>query len=241
MNSGLLYLRSLIRECILLEDRGKLGDYVFADQRSDTPHEPNTPLEDQLASALERHYHGRPHALIPLVDELLASKEDYPEFFEPPRRYRKAYRTITIPEGMFSSVIGRQPNDEDRDGEIHVENGTTIGPYEGRNFFSWTLDPGIFYGLKKDWGSLYSTNWVKSRMGGKGYVMFLSALTDQNDFVMNPFEVRKTHIAGEFAYQMEVLGIGDIKLDLVSYFYFDDKMNPDLETQLISDAINAIT
>jgi hypothetical protein len=42
---------------------GHFGKYMFADQRTDVPDEPNTAEEDSLADALEKHYHGRPQEL----------------------------------------------------------------------------------------------------------------------------------------------------------------------------------
>lgn len=220
---------------------GHLGRYVFADQRDDTPPEPNTDEEDRLADALNKHYHGRPDALEPWIDELIQHKEDYPQFFEPPRRYKRAYRTLTIPVSAFLPIMGREPTQKDMDGEVHVDRGASVGPFGGRRFFSWTLDPGIFYGLKREWGSLFSTNWVKRKVGTAGFVMFVSAKTDSNQFVINPKAITKTDIAGEFAYQMEVLGVDDIKLDEVSYFYFDDASDIHRERELIKAAITAIT
>lgn len=240
-------LREFVRT-VLSEERGAaqgpasghFGKYVFADQRDDVPPEPNTPEEDKLADALNQHYHGRPDALSGWIDELLAHKDDYPQFFEPPRRYKKAYRTMTVPASVFADVMGRAATEEDMDGDVHVDRGSSVGPYKGRRFFSWALDPGVFFGLRKEWGSLFGTDWVKKSIGKGGFVMFLSARTDANDFVLNPLKMRKTDIAGEFAYQMEVLGVGDIALDDVSYFYFHDKTEVDDEPEKIRDAVEAI-
>lgn len=193
-----------------------------------------------MATALDAHFHGRPAQLEDWIDEILLHKEDYPQFFSPPGRYRKAYRTMTVPTSVFADVMGRQPTEADMDGEVHVDRGTSVGPYGGRRFFSWTLDPGIFFGLKRDWGSLYSTDWVRKKIGQAGFVMFLSAPVDSNQFVLNPLKIKKTDIAGEFAYQMEVLGVDDIILGDVSYFYFHDRSAADEEHDLIKDAVDAI-
>lgn len=219
---------------------GHFGRYVFADQRKDVPPEPNTPEEDELATAFDRHFHGRPDALVPWIDELLDHREDYPQFFSPPQRYKKAYRTLTVPESAFADIMGRPPTEEDKDGEVHVDKGASVGAFGGRRFFSWTLDPGIFYGLKKDWGSFFATDWVKRKVGQAGFVMFISARTDSNAFLLNPLKMRRTELGGQFGYQMEVLGVDDIKLDDVSYFYFDDRAVAEAETEKIHDAVEAI-
>lgn len=235
------YVRSVLREERAQGPAsGHLGRFVFADQRDDVPPEPNTPEEDKIATALDQHYHGRPAALEGWIDELLAHKDDYPQFFAPPGRYKNAYRTLTVPESAFSDIMGREPTAADKDGEVHVDQGTSVGPFGGRRFFSWTLDPGIFFGLKKDWGSLYSTDWVKKKVGQSGFVMFLSAPVDSNQFVLNPLKIKKTDLGGEFAYQMEVLGVDDISLGDVSYFHFTDKSTAETEHELIKDAVEAI-
>jgi hypothetical protein len=242
-----LILREAIREILLHEKTaapdgprdGEYGSYMFADQRDDVPDEPNTPQVQKIADALSLHFHGRPDTLAPWIDELIANKGDYRKFLMPPGHADKAFRTMTVSPSTFSTLF-KKPTEQDMDGEVHIMPGGSIGPYGGRNFFSWTLSADIFHGLKRDWGSLFSTNWVKRKVGAEGFVVFLSARVDQNEFLLNPLAMKRAGLAEEFGYQMEVIGVGDIKLDEVSYFYFDGTTSPELESTLIDEAINAI-
>jgi hypothetical protein len=218
---------------------GLFGNYVFADERKDAPKEPNTPEEKQIAKALYMQFHGRPDALAPWIDDLLANKDDYASFLSPPKQYKKAFRTMTIPKDIFEQMF-HKPTTKDMDGNVHLINGGSVGPYGNRNFFSWTLNPDIFYGLKKDWGSLFNTDWVQKKIGQDGFVVFLSANVDQNEFLLNPLKLKKTTLAGEFSYQMEVIAVGDVKLNSVSYFYYSKNTSPDMEAQLIKDAIKSV-
>src|SRR3990167_6548092 len=78
----------------------------------------------------------------------------------------------------------KNPTDEQHDGEVHiVQGGTMPGNFKGKTFFSWTLVPDIFYGLKKDWGSLFYTDWIKRSVGQRGYVVFAAADVSSNDFL----------------------------------------------------------
>jgi len=219
---------------------GHFGEYVFADERDDVPEEPNTPEEDSLADALEKHYRGRPGELQGWIDELLKDREDYPTVLQPPARDKKAFRTMTIPATVLEDILGVSLKKSDYDGEVHFTSGGVQKPIGGRNFFSWTLDPGIFYGLRKDWGSLFSTNWIKSKVGARGFVVFLSCDIKTNTFLLNPDKIRKAGLPGEFAYQEEVLSVGPVKLSDVAYFYFDENSDSASESGLIKSAIDGI-
>lgn len=241
-------LRETIRH-ILLEKRvsppegdpdDPLGEYVFASLRDDvpTPKEPDTPEEKQLATAYNKHFHGRPAELQPWIDDILDLQADYPDFFEVPTRYSHAYRTITVPESVMEQVIGREIRESDRDGEIHVEDGgTQPGSFKGKNFFSWTVEPDIFYGLKKNWGSLFSTDWIKSKVGTSGFVAFIRAPIEGNTFFNNPIKMSKTGLAGQFDYQREVISVDEVQLDRVVYFYFNDRTDPEMETEMIKQSV----
>jgi hypothetical protein len=39
---------------------------------------------------------------------------------------------------------------------------------------------------------------------------------------------------------MEVIAVGDVKLNSVSYFYYSKNTSPDMEAQLIKDAIKSV-
>lgn len=217
-----------------------LGEYVFASLRDDvpTPKEPDTAVEKDLAQAYNKHYHGRPAELQAWIDEILSLQTDYPEFFEVPARYTHAYRTITVPESVMAQVLGREITDEDRDGNIHVESGgTQPGSFKGKNFFSWTVEPDIFFGLKKDWGSLFKTDWIRSKVGASGFVAFLRAPVAGNTFFNNPIKMSKTGLAGQFDYQREVISVNEVALDRIVYFYFDENTDDSEEAQMIQQAV----
>jgi len=240
------YVRSIILEKVSQPEGNKsdpLGKYVFASLRDDVPEptEPDTEAEKSLATAYNKHYHGRPDALQGWIDDILDLKDDYPKFFEVPDRYRKAYRTITVPEDVMSTILGREMTEEDKDGEVHVEDsGTHPGSFKGKNFFSWTVEPDIFYGLKKDWGSLFATEWIKKKVGAEGFVVFLRADVDSNVFFNNPQKMKKTGLAGEFAYQMEVISVDEVALDRVVYFYFGEGTDHSNETEMIKRSIDML-
>lgn len=219
---------------------GRFGEYLFADQRDDVPSEPNTPEENSLADALEKHYRGRPAALQAWIDEIVKDKEDYPAALAPPAREHRAYRTMTVPPNVLEALLGKRLRREDYDGEVHFAHGGTQQPIGGKSFYSWTLEPDIFHGLRKDWGSLFSTNWIRNKVGASGFVVFLSADVHSNVFVLNPDVIRKSGLAGEFAYEQEVLSVGPVKLADVSYFYFDENTSPEIEAEMTRMAINGI-
>ncbi len=244
-------LRETIRQ-ILLEKRvsppegdpdDPLGEYVFASLRDDvpTPKEPDTPEEKQLAAAYNKHYHGRPAELQGWINDILKLQVDYPDFFEVPPRYPYAYRTITVPEPAMSQILGREMTDDDRDGEIHIEDsGTQPGSFKGKNFFSWTVDPNIFFGLKKDWGSLFKTDWIRSKVGASGFVAFLRAPVSENTFFNNPHKMSETGLAGQFDYQREVISVDEVALDRITYFYFDENTDDSEEAAMIKQAVDAL-
>jgi len=239
-------LREFIREAAGKSSKpegpssGHFGKYVFADQREDVPNEPNTPEEDSLADALDKHFHGRPQELQGWIDELIKDKKDYPSVLEPPARSKRAYRTMTVPTKVLEDVIGHSLSPEDFDGEVHFTSGGVQKPIGGRSFYSWTLEPDIFYGLRKDWGSLFSTDWIKNKVGGKGFVVFISADIDDNTFLLNPDKIEKAGLAGQFSYQREVLSVGPVNLADVAYFYFDSDSDTTSEPQMIRAAISGI-
>lgn len=241
------YIRQVISEKKVAPPEGDktdpLGAYVFASLRDDVPQpaEPDTAAEKDLANAYDKHYHGRPDAMQGWIDDILDLKDDYPDFFEVPDRYSKAYRTITVPEEVMSTILGRKMTEEDKDGEVHVEDsGTHPGSFKGKNFFSWTVEPDIFYGLKKDWGSLFATDWIKRKVGNEGFVVFLRADVDSNEFFNNPHKMKKTGLAGEFAYQMEIISVGEVSLDRVVYFYFGEGTDPSREAEMIKASIDML-
>jgi hypothetical protein len=240
------YIRYAIDEAVEAKPDGKrgiFGRYMFADQRADVPEpkEPNTPEENDLVDAFQKHFHGRPEKLQGWVDKLLSLRDEYPSFLRPPARAKRAFRTLTVPENIMATIIGKKPTDEQHDGEVHiVQGGTMPGNFKGKTFFSWTLVPDIFYGLKKDWGSLFYTDWIKRSVGQRGYVVFAAADVSSNDFLLNPDKMKKTGLAGEFTYQVEVLSVGEVKLAEVAFFYFDEDTTPEHEAQLIRKAVNMI-
>lgn len=240
------YIKSILEEAGVAKPDGKrgiFGKYMFADQRSDVPEpkEPNTPEENELAHALQMHFQGRPEKMQNWVDKLLTLRDEYPSFLKPPARAKRAFRTLTVPEDVLSSITGEPLKEEHFDGEVHVAQGGKMpGSFRGRTFFSWTLAPDIFYGLKKDWGSLFYTDWIKRSVGGRGFVVFAAADVAANKFLLNPDKMKKTGLAGQFAYQVEVLSVGEVHLAEVAFFYFDENTTPEHEAQLIRQAVNMI-
>lgn len=220
-----------------------LGEYVFAELRDDVPQpaEPDTPIEKDLAQAYNKHYHGRPGELQAWIDEILRLQPDYPEFFKVPPEYTHAYRTITVPASVMAQVLGRELTDEDRDGTVQVATGgMQPGSFKGKNFFSWTVDPSIFFGLKKDWGSLFKTDWIRSKVGASGFVAFLRAPVAGNTFFNNPMKMSKTGLAGQFDYQREVISVNEVALDRITYFYFDESTDDSEEAAMIQQAVDLL-
>lgn len=242
-----VFVRQILRENQVSPPEGDpedpLGEYVFAELRDDVPQpaEPNTPVEEELAQAYNKHYHGRPGELQKWIDEILKLQPDYPEFFEVPPEYTHAYRTITVPVSVMAQVLGREITDEDRDGTVHVStSGMQPGSFKGKNFFSWTVDPSIFLGLKKDWGSLFKTDWIRNKVGASGFVAFLRASVGGNTFFNNPVKMSKTGLAGQFDYQREVISVDEVVLDRITYFYFDESTDDAEEASMIQQAVDLL-
>lgn len=243
---------------VILEERGKAppdfigsgtgeyGKYLFAPQRIEhgddsVPPEENTPSEEAIAVALNQHYFGRHDAINNLIDNIKDNSENYPQFLLPPRRYKNAYRTMTVAPDVMERVFGIKLTQDDMDGQVHtISNNAVLGPFRGRKAFSWTLDPGILFGLLKDWGSFFHTDWVSKRIPSGGFVILISAPVQGNNFVLNPFMIKKTGLAGKFDYEMEVLSTGNVTINAISYFYFTPDSDPSMETELLRNMINSI-
>lgn len=241
-----LVVRRILSEKMVVPPEGDeddpLGEYVFASLRPDVPQpkEPDTALERDLADAFHKHFHGRPDALQSQIGTILSLQDDYPEFFMPPDRYKSAYRTLTVPQAVLEQIVGQPISESEKDGEVHVKQGGVQVPFKGRNFFSWTANPNILFGLKKNWGSLFNTDWIRRKVGASGFVAVLKADIGSNTFFLNPDRMRKTGLAGEFDYQVEVISVGDVTLDEVAFFYFDEGTPPELEATMIKQAVNAV-
>jgi hypothetical protein len=222
---------------------GEFGKYVFASRRNDVPDPPeeDTPEETDVASALEKHFHGRHDDLQKWINTLVANREKYQRFLKPPQRATRAYRTLTVPSEILEMIVGKRLTKDDYDGEVKILSGGKMpGKFKGRTFFSWTLQPEIIHGLKKTWGSLFHTNWIRNKMGEKGFVVVVSADLKGNMFLLNPDMIKKTGLAGEFDYQVEVLSVGDVELSDVAYFYFDENTPEELESELIDQCISVV-
>jgi len=237
------YVRAVMTEKAAPPDgpkSGPFGQYMFADQREDTPGEPNTTEEDRLVSALYDHYHGRPEALQSWIGELVELRKLYPSFLKPPKRNKRAYRMLIVPPSSLSSIVG-ETEESFFDGEVHYsEGGHHTGEFRGRNFFSWTLEPDVFFGLKSQWNSVFASDWTKRSVGNEGFVVFVYADIDSNEFLLNPDKINKTSLAGKHSYQSEVISVGEVELRGASFFYFDENTSTDEENMLIKRAIDMI-
>ena len=209
-------LRRLVRMALLeAESVGPFGEYLFGQDRGKPSRknpEEDTLDEDELQDDLESHYHGEMGQLTKWIDQLvnLEGQGLYTDVLSPPAGAQHAYRMMNnVKLENMAKILGYMPEGYEA-GQMYEVSAGTFTPLPGRDHYSWTTDCGSFRKILKDWGRFTSYN-----LRGVEFLVFLRAPIAENSFLMNPKETKK--LAGEYAYQSEVISVGPITCDHVWY------------------------
>jgi len=231
-------LRRIIRRA-LLEEEGPFGDWLFGSDR-DKPNkrepEDDTPQEEELRDDLTSHYHGEMGELTKWIDQLVSLKDQglYTDVLSPPADVKYAYRMMNnVRLETLTGILGYEPSGYEA-GEVYEEKTGTFKPLAGREHYSWTINFQKFQNMLKDWGRFTS---LSSR--GLQFLVFLRAPIAANTFLMNPRETSK--MAQRWAYQDEVISVGEVKCDHVWYIPMTDDQIWDNASDIEAKAIEKIS
>ncbi len=209
-------LRRLVRMTLLeAESVGPFGEYLFGQDRGKPSRknpEEDTLDEDELQDDLMQHYHGEMGQLTKWIDQLVDLEKQgfYTDVLSPPAGAQHAYRMMNnVKLENMAKILGYMPEGYEA-GQMYEVSAGTFTPLPGRDHYSWTTDFGTFRKILKDWGRFTSYN-----LRGVEFLVFLRAPIAENSFLMNPRETKK--LAGEYAYQSEVISVGPITCDHVWY------------------------
>lgn len=194
------------------------GNILFGQERElpteDNP-EPNTKKEKSLVFDLERHYHGQMGELSRWIDQLLSLKDEgeYLDVLEVPRQYQYAYRVVAIKDSDLASLLGVDeiPPFTAPNKVVKHPTGTVYRTWGARKHFSWTVNTEVFLRILDDWWEFPKHDRYK----GRDFLVFFRAPIKGNTFIMNPSETEE--IADQYAYQEEVISVGNVRCDGVWY------------------------
>lgn len=202
----------------------EFGKYLFGQERglpTKKNPEKNTPKENELGYAITNHYNGEMEELVPWIQRMAELEDDglYLDILGVPKKYRYAYRVLyDLRYEDLYDILGGEPEDATPGKMVHSpEGGTFYATASGdeREHFSWTVRPEAFKDILNDWGRY--TNPLSTGM--KKYIVFLRAKihSDGNRFLFNPDNPTLRKKAGQFAYQDEIISVGDVRCDSVWY------------------------
>jgi len=216
------------------EDYGKV---LFAQQRTDVqqPAEDNTPDEDRVFDAFQKHYFGgRDAALVKELPDLIKAQKagKHSEVLRVPKQYKYGYRLMAdLPANILKSVFNLSV-----DGDKGIVRG---GVYTNeRNIVSsWTVDTAVLPKIVDDFGGkLYRRN------ADSYHVLVIADLDRSRDsFFMNPDKYYDMpSMAGQFSYQREIISYKPVKL-LKTIFCNKDEFdgNDRVITQWLIDQVGA--
>lgn len=185
------------------------GAVLFAPQRRDVrnPPEPNTPDEERVFDAFQKHYFGgRDTALVKELPRLLKAMNSgkHSEFLRVPKQYKYAYRLMAdLPAATLKSVFNIPVS-----GDRGIARGGTYT--NTRNVLSsWTVDYAVLPKIVDDFGGkLYRKN------ADSYHVLVIADLDrSRNAFIMNPDKYYDIpSMAGQFSYQREIISHKPVKL-----------------------------
>lgn len=186
------------------------GQWLWPDIRSNVPpeakQEPDTPEEKSFKLTVKDHYNGDMDNLARYIPTMvdLETKGKYTDILSVPANYKFAYRVMGLSRTQLESILGAALTDD------NIQFGTAekaIAPQPPtREHASWTVDPTMFKQMAKDWGKLTP---------GKEYTVFFRAPVQSNKFLLNPDMMADMGIPKNWAYQKEVISVGNIKCDKV--------------------------
>lgn len=192
------------------------GKYLFGQERGlpdPKNRETNTAEENELYSAMHDQYHGEMWSLNSYIAKLadLEAKNKYTDVLRVPKKYKYAYRVMDVPYKTLTNILGKTPEHVTPGRMVHAKRGIfRANEGDERKHYSWTVDPVAFKEMLDDWGYLHQK---------PGYLVFLRAPIggNGNRFLLNPDSEVLKKLSDEYAYQREVISVGDIQCDNVWY------------------------
>jgi len=179
-----------------------LGKFAFPLRRRGKPPEPDTPEEKRLFNALVAHFADniKLNAKTAMGIKDLLSQGLYPEVFSPPEQ-EEVFRGMSVSKAWLSKTLGMAAKDIPAKGSEEVE--TTYEPRNGGGS-SWTVNKAITSKYFRD----------PSRVG---VVLHARVADNPGSFVMGPDHLYRLDFIAGFAYEKEVVGLGDIKVYKISW------------------------
>lgn len=179
-----------------------LGKFAFPLRRRGVPPEPDTPEEKRLFNALVAHFvdNIKLNAKAAMGIKDLLSQGLYPEVFSPPDQ-EEVFRGMSVSKAWLSKTLGMAAKDIPAKGSKEVE--TTYTPRNGGGS-SWTVNKAITSKYFRD----------PSRVG---VVLHARTADNPGSFVMGPDHLYRLDFIAGFAYEKEVVGLGDIKIYKISW------------------------
>ena len=179
-----------------------LGKFAFPLRRRGKPPEPDTPEEKRLFNALVAHFvdNIKLNAKVAMGIKDLLSQGLYPEVFSPPDQ-EEVFRGMSVSKAWLSKTLGMAAKDIPAKGSKEV--GTTYEPRNGGGS-SWTVDKATTSKFFRD----------PSRVG---VVLHARTADNPGSFVMGPDHLYRIDFIAQFAYEKEVVGLGDIKVYKISW------------------------
>jgi len=179
-----------------------LGKFAFPLRRRGKPPEPDTPEEKRLFNALVAHFADniKLNAKTAMSIKDLLSQGLYPEVFSSPDQ-EEVFRGMSVSKAWLSKALGMAAKDIPAKGSEEV--GMT---YKSRNGggSSWTVNKAITSKYFRD----------PSRVG---VVLHARVADNPDSFVMGPDHLYRLDFIAGFAYEKEVVGLGDIKVYKISW------------------------
>lgn len=216
MNEKHYLLKLIIKEAVKTALDKPFGKYLFGKERNKPTvqkKEPNTEEEKELAKDLFDHFHGDVEQLNPWISKLdrLEREGLYKDVLSVPSKYKYAYRVmVDIPLNTLTAILGYEPTDYEPNEVYEETEGGVFAPRSIREHYSWTVNHKTFAEMEKDWGGLL-------HRASNTFIVFLRAPIASNRFLLNPKETAS--IAQEYAYQNEVISVGEVQCDHVWYMF----------------------
>lgn len=205
MKARIFSLKRLIRE--LAADL-PLQKYAFADQRKDTPEEPNTEDEQELFYSLQDYFKNNStidnHMAKMIKDALTCGQ--YKDVFRAPDE-RTVYRGMGVDDAFLKRAL--KLTDDKEIPDIGDKSASfTFEPYHGTVVTSWTTDANIAINFAGDHAD---------RRHPWQLIMIAAVSDNPNQLVVGPDGLYKIAEFSDYSLEDEVLALGAVKVSQVAW------------------------
>lgn len=186
-------------------EKGNLGKWAFAEDRTDVPYEENTKTENSLESQIVSHLSGDGTLNKSAASKIVSyiEKGQYLPLLQfPTEKYETVFRGMRISTKEFNKLFGFIPKDRETkilDVDIWAKpRGATT---------SWTLSIEIAQYFANDTTPDESV----------AIIMAASTSVNSDKFILNPEKIYNVAKFASQKEQLETIGIGPIKIHKIAY------------------------